>query len=1656
MASTLALVCALFVALCTPRMSAEENCFVVAPNVFRLGTNETFAVMVDGVKKRVTVTLQNYPSSRGAFFHWTGDVASDNLRIVDIAVKETDLPELFYGRDQIYVTLEVTCGRLWTRKTQVLVSPASGEHFFLQTEKPIYHPGSTVNIRFLAVDGKLEPSASSFRLEVRNPQNVIVERTDFQPSKELMLTHTYELPERTLLGEWALVVKYGYKFQQNTTATFLVDKYVLPRFKVDLSVPDYVLSNFSTIPCRVKASFVNKMPVHGVVLLEFGLRHEVGDIWWFSSSKSPKLLEGGEAHYILRREALEPNIGDKLPDLHATHGRLVVKATVTEEATGAKESAQSEKTVFCKTPFVVSLKKNQRSFKPGLKIYITAEVTYVNGNPAANVLTKATRLNSRDTFTARTRSDGVATFLIPVSFEDGTLSVKVETADSRYRPEHQARAQISLEPYSTVQSGFIAIERKDPKSFPRARDTYEAVLFTHRFDKVSSSIYYVVLSKGRIQLVDKLLEGRRIEQNIAFSVTPEMTPSFRVVVFAILDGRVVTDSIYVNAEPACTTTSQFTLERRNLGNPPEPMSQETLVLTGTRGTVVGLLGVDQAMYLLRKKDLLTRDKLFRSLDSKDLGCGAGGGTNAAEALYSSGIVLLTHEDVGNPMRSVEEYEDETVRKCCLRGQWPDRFLRSCSKRAGILRKYMEQGSANITQDCVEAFERCCDIAEHDAAQRSSSAGVDELSDEYLGVHNQIRDDFRETWIFHSMTIRDDGTAEFSATLPASVTTWEVNAVSVSPSGGVCAVEPLEIVATKKFFVEVNVPYSVVKKEQVEIPATVYNYGTKQITAKVVLLGTNDICSGAKLGKPSAVRVLEIPPGHGRTAIFPVVPLAAGKKQIHVKARSTSGEGDEVKVELNVRPPGVQRTRSFAVILDPENPKKRNTRNIQEEYTETFGTNGTQVVHIRSPRPDFALPNTERCEIDIVGDGVTAVLQSIIKKPDQAFIYPSDCGEQTTAKLMPVLYAYEFFKTANRISIAEENDALDYIRRAYNQILKYRKPDGSFSVFEWSSASPWLTAFVIRNLCEATKSVMIDENVIRSGLRYITSRQQGNGGFHEYSLSELVLNFGHPSALTAFILITFEECAEGGYSVSQTSRARAAAFLERNLHRGDSPGALALAAYALSLANNTGKDGLIQWLMESVRYDQVTDDRHVPASSELLSAQATAYALMALIRENAQSEIIRSFQRWLSKRTGPTGSVQSTQDTVMVLQALTKFAAYAKENNLDLACEVTLSNSKIFKKNIRIKRDNATILNKIEIDRPGEKIFVRVKGSGTGILYFNYTYDAKVLDGELCKFNITANFVETKPDIELILTRVSRSVEKTSSRPPSDLKPNYRMEACARPVEHAPDGMVMLEVGLLTGFKPNATELDELVKERKIQLYTITSRHVDFYVPFIAANMTHCVNFSLEQEFNAGKLQSSYVKAYSYYKPDFSCTRFYSPDKTSPLLKADKCDDSDVCVCAEGGCPPEKPLDRFIKIRDDEYFEDEEQRELLREFACDGVHYVWRGNSTANVSTDGFIEVAFLITQVLKPGQEDDLKGKIRRIKARDTCNTFNIPNGEEYIVMGKDSTYIEKDLFETKQFLYLIDSSSMVFPAKPKNKQQNRLAAWFINEFSDERTRCFL
>lgn len=60
-------------------------------------------------------------------------------------------------------------------------------------------------------------------------------------------------------------------------------------------------------------------------------------------------------------------------------------------------------------------------------------------------------------------------------------------------------------------------------------------------------------------------------------------------------------------------------------------------------------------------------------------------------------------------------------------------------------------------------------------------------------------------------------------VPHSITTHVIQAVSLSSADGLCIADSAEILVYQDFFVDVDLPYSIVRMEQTEIRATIYNY-----------------------------------------------------------------------------------------------------------------------------------------------------------------------------------------------------------------------------------------------------------------------------------------------------------------------------------------------------------------------------------------------------------------------------------------------------------------------------------------------------------------------------------------------------------------------------------------------------------------------------------------------------------------------------------------------------------------------------------------------------------------------------------------------------------------------------------------------------------------
>ncbi|KAI5098852.1 alpha-2-macroglobulin-like isoform X5 [Silurus meridionalis] len=86
--------------------------------------------------------------------------------------------------------------------------------------------------------------------------------------------------------------------------------------------------------------------------------------------------------------------------------------------------------------------------------------------------------------------------------------------------------------------------------------------------------------------------------------------------------------------------------------------------------------------------------------------------------------------------------------------------------------------------------------------------------------------------------RDSGSVELPVTVPDTITTWETEAFCVS-AVGLGLAPPVQLTVFQPFFLELLLPYSIIRGEVFELKATVFNYLSKCIMVKVTPVASSD-------------------------------------------------------------------------------------------------------------------------------------------------------------------------------------------------------------------------------------------------------------------------------------------------------------------------------------------------------------------------------------------------------------------------------------------------------------------------------------------------------------------------------------------------------------------------------------------------------------------------------------------------------------------------------------------------------------------------------------------------------------------------------------------------------------------------------------------------
>uniref|UniRef100_A0A674K2W8 NTR domain-containing protein n=1 Tax=Terrapene triunguis TaxID=2587831 RepID=A0A674K2W8_9SAUR len=1229
------------------------------------------------------------------------------------------------------------------------------------------------------------------------------------------------------------------------------------------------------------------------------------------------------------------------------------------------------------SPYKILFSRSATYFKPGLPFNLVVSVVNADGSPAPQV-----PVRSGTSASGLTQADGTVQLAINTPADASQLSVKVHVGSLR---EHQSSAVWAAVAYGS-QGGsrnylHISVPATQlqpgnalPVSFSLRNSNADVQRQIHYFT-------YLILNKGKIIRAGR--QARQAGQTLVtmfLPITPDLIPSFRIVAYYHVGQKeIVADSVWLDVQDSCMGTLKVTGATEQDNDVQVPGGQMNLRVKGDPGARVGLVAVDKAVYVLNRKYKFSQAKIWDAVEKSDIGCTPGSGRDHVGVFADAGLLLQTNVGIetlqragdpvvpqGSPVqgRGAVQYPSQRLRKCCQDG--------------------MQENP--MGGECVQAFLDCCKHIYERLLKfhRKFLLGKTPSALGEMGSPNLI----------NSAPV---SSRLASRTVPVyledSITTWEVLAVSLSDTRGICVADPYEITVMKQFFIDLRLPYSVVRNEQVAIRAVLYNYAPRALQIRVELMYNEKICSSSRRDSRFQ-QELVIQAGASRAVSYVIIPLEVGEVEIEVRAAVhglpiADGVKKKLRVVVSVRAGWLQVKASadWLVLL--------------------LLTSGEQLETIGPVDMSNVVPNTEPVTFvsvkgDIVGDTVENSIDGANLK--HLIQVPAGCGEQNMIGMTPAVIATHYLDSSRqweRLGVDRRAEAVKFITRGYTQQLAYRKADNSYAAFTNRPASTWLTAYVVKVFALAYELIAIDPEVLCGAVKWlILHKQKPDGAFQEDAPvihGEMVGGYqgSEPDAsLTAFVVIAMVEardvCQRYVESLGR-SITKAGDYLARRVKDLKKPYSVAITSYALALL------GHVEAGERLMLHAALWGTHWADPQSRLYSIESTSYALLALLKQQ-RLELTGPIVRWLTEQRYYGGGYGSTQATIMVFQALAQYQMDVSETK-DMALDVSINLPGRSRPLVwRINRDNAMVA-RTERTKLTDGFTISAKGHGKGTLSVRENPPIG-LGGSWTK----AHFPMPVASIE------------GSASLPGECFPSQILSASSRFLGGVDSTMTILDVSMPTGFSPDMDDLDKLTNRvdkyiSRFELDTDLSERgsLILYLDKVSSKETDCLKFKAHQHFEVGLIQPAAVTVYEYYSLENRCTKFYHPTQDSGLLKV-LCE-GDACRCMEGKGRP-KGGENFSALS-------------LHWLLCYRLElqltwWTWASESTGYVEQNGMYNYFTMrIVQVIKEGNG----GKTRRFISPVACKaTLNLLENRSYLIWGLSS-----DLWDLKtEIAYLLGSGSWV------------------------------
>lgn len=621
----------------------------------------------------------------------------------------------------------------------------------------------------------------------------------------------------------------------------------------------------------------------------------------------------------------------------------------------------------------------------------------------------------------------------------------------------------------------------------------------------------------------------------------------------------------------------------------------------------------------------------------------------------------------------------------------------------------------------------------------------------LSTRDEVDKNFLDTFLFQTITVTTPlnemsvrGIESLTETAPALATSWIISGIAMSNKFGLgLTTSPAVLNAFLTFYIDFIVPRSVKIGEVITLEFLIVSLFEEALTADVEFIDDNrkfDVI------RPLLYNWTIVTGGYVQDVIMQnrsiyrcrieIRPKQIGYVELKVKATSAKA-GDVVVRELLVVPEGFPTYENHAEFV----------------YIEECDKDGKRLSFTCSLPPE-ALTETVQVHASISGD----VLGPALANLESLIRMPSGCGEQTMINFVPNIVALDYLSMTNRLTLALKATAIGYLESAYQRMLKFRHSDGSFSAFGKNdkNGSTWLSAYVAKSLREAKKYIDIDEQVIKEALDFLETKQEANGKFREDGVvfhKSLQSGTGSGVAFTSYIAIVFQENLSL-YPQYYLSVKNAISYVHANSDPNDVY-SQALATYLFYYANDLDKvSAYTQLSSKAIKKSNYMYWKNQPATNSL-DIETTAYGLLVLDLIPQLYEDGFKVLQWLVSQQNSRGGFQSTQDTVVALQAISKFASKFSTEKTDL--KVDLYPEHGLKISTKI---NNLVTQKFQLEDNVRKLNVTMTGKGFAMVQLSCSYFVNRTT-QNPGFNISVSFGKESCDNKLVLNIKANLISNNS-------------------------------------------------------------------------------------------------------------------------------------------------------------------------------------------------------------------------------------------------------------------------------------------------------